>query len=383
MIQANTKRVSFGKRLLTAAASLVMLATCAVTAMPVHAANVAATGTTTEFKKYLILDEDANVPNVEFEYSIVAGASTDPQITAGIDAEKVTIGKATFAPGNDTYDSQQQGDNVTLGANQVYAKQTVTVNLTQVSFPKPGIYRYTISETDPKVSGVQYDGTTRTLDVYVGYVDGSETNLEVKGYALQAGEVVNPTDKSDGFTSQYNTKDLALTKTVTGNQGDRDKFFRFEVEIFNAVNGTKYTVALPGDAPTASDMEQGDQLADVNKSELIAANGNVTAIYYLKNGQTITIQGLTAETKYTITEDSYTASGYTTSYVLDSNGSVTANTTNEQTMGNDGHNVVFTNTKEGTVPTGLLLDVVPYIALVAIVAVGLVALVLSKKRRSR
>lgn len=373
MIQANAKRVSFGKRLLTAAASLVMLATCAVTAMPVHAATVA--GGTKTFNKYLIMDENANVPNVTFSYSVapgtpVDGNGTDPAIYAGIG--NPTIADVQFLAG----DSTQTG--TPAGEKQKYAVKEATIDLRGVSFTAPGIYRYTITETAGNSNGIVSQGDAiRTLDVYVTYTDDSATALEVSGYFLQD----DTATKSTGFYSLYNTKDLILSKTVTGDQGDRDKYFEFTVKITGAVAGTQYTVDLSGadETPTV-DSEQ-----KTNAATLTADNGTVQATYYLKHGQSIKVQGLTPATKYTIAETSYVADGYTTENTVDTVKSAEALTTGEQTMGDTGHTVVFTNDKDtgGVVPTGLLLDVAPYIALVAIVAVGLVALVLSKKRRSR
>lgn len=49
-----------------------------------------------------------------------------------------------------------------------------------------------------------------------------------------------------------------------------------------------------------------------------------------------------------------------------------------------GDNVVtFTNTKNGTVPTGILLETAPYLILGAVVVVGLVVLFATRRRRTR
>ena len=52
------------------------------------------------------------------------------------------------------------------------------------------------------------------------------------------------TTKDKGFTNEYATQDLTFSKTVTGNQGSREKYFQFTVKISNAVAGTKYDVDL-------------------------------------------------------------------------------------------------------------------------------------------
>ena len=47
------------------------------------------------------------------------------------------------------------------------------------------------------------------------------------------------TTKDKGFTNEYATQDLTFSKTVTGNQGSREKYSQFTVKISNAVAGTK------------------------------------------------------------------------------------------------------------------------------------------------
>lgn len=379
MTDARTTKIGFGKRLLTAAASLVMLATCAVTAMPAHAANVAAQGGITSFEQYLTMESDANVPNVTIGYTVAAGTATG-KVQAGINAENVTVGSAAFTP-EDTEDATDglptDTDAVTQGKK--YATKTVEVNFSAVNFGAPGIYRYTITRTDAGLpSGVSAVGTsTRTLDVYVSYKTGSETELEVAGYTLQDGTVVEPTDKSTGFTNSYATQNLTLAKEVTGNQGDRDKYFKFTVSISGATLGTVYTVDVTTDADAQPSV---DGETKTNPAELTATNGSVSADYYLKDGQSIVIEGLTSATHYTITEADYSTDGYTTT---NTDNTTDGKTTGDKTMGTSAHTVTFTNEKQGTVPTGILLDVAPYIVLVALVGVGLIALFATKKRRSR
>ena len=61
--------------------------------------------------------------------------------------------------------------------------------------------------------------------------------------------------------------------------------------------------------------------------------------------------------------------------------STTSLTSSAQTMTRDAATVAFTNTKGATIDTGVILDNAPYIALLAIVAIGGVALMLNKRRR--
>ena len=382
------KKTTLKTRLWALAATLLLL--ISLLAMPVSADNDAATGGEFTFNKYLVMEKNVVVPNVTFNFTITAATSTNPAVESGIG--KPTVGSAAFTSTysqEDIYESVQTvdgvADSLTLPEGKVYAKLPVTVDFSSISFPNPGVYRYTVTEEATNQDGITDDTTTRTLDVYVGYKDNSETELEVMGYVMYNGTITTTTGetKSNGFTNTYGTKNLTLTKNVEGNQGNRDKYFRFEVIIANAVAGTKYTVTVPSGL-TEGDLEGSDQLSDVNKTELVATGGSVTAVYYLKDGQSITIHGLTPATTYAISEASYAADGYTTKYKIDAGTDVEGNSFNEaQTMRTDNHTVTFTNSKSGTVPTGILLETAPYLILGAVVVAGLVVLFATRRRRTR
>ena len=393
------KKSTLKTRLWALAAPLLLLVS--LLALPVSAANtnVEATGGEFTFKKYLVMDENANVPNVSFSFSIAPGDAVDATgsgqaIYAGDDSHvtgspsfKSAANSVTFSPTDDTWASKQKDDTVTLESNQKYAKKTLTLDFTGVSFIAPGIYRWIITESraEPKPSGIDYDNSyERTLDVFVKYSDTNENQLEVSDYILYNSKKTDGNSdagsKDDGFTNTYTTYDLTLTKNVTGNQGDRDKYFKFTVNISNAVPGTVYSVVLPS---------EDNYTGNTQSSLTVDENGKVVdAIFYLKNDQSIVIQGLTKDTKYTITETSYSTDGYTTSNTVKVGDnevvtSDTPNTTGEKTM-REGDNVVtFTNDKQGTVPTGILLETAPYLILGAVVVAGLVVLFATRRRRSR
>lgn len=409
------KKNTLKTRLWALAATLLLL--ISLLAMPVSATNSAPTeNLTTTFDKYLVMDANANVPNVTFNFSIAAGdavnASDDNQkIYAGIgnpvigvESEgTVTAGGAVFTPDDTTTSGTPTNSDDTT---QKYATKEMTVDFSGISFTAPGIYRYIITETASTASGITNDAvSTRTLDVYVQYKNTAEsgqdpvysnTELEVSHYVLHEGledPAAQGEEKSDGFTNTYTTYDLTLAKTVTGNQGDRDKFFKFTVTISNAVPGTVYDVTIPTtDAPTQNDLEQGDSIDNVNLDKLTVGSaqapettGSVTATYYIKHNQSIVIQGLTSDTAYTITETDYSTDGYTTTFAIDSGSAVTSNATPSEnnTMNSSDHTVTFTNTKNGTVPTGILLETAPYLILGAVVVVGLVVLFATRRRRTR
>lgn len=375
------------ERVMALFAVAVMLMTC-LTATPAFAANVAPTSNlTTTFNKYLVMDENANVPPVTFTFTITPGspvaANPDqgtPAILAGIGTP--TVDEAAFTSADETTTGTPTDPSV---SESKYATKGVTVDFSDVSFTAPGIYRYIITEVSSSHDGIANDGTpTRTLDVVVRYKDGSDTELIVSDYILYKGTKTDSTDagtsgKDDGFTNKYATNDLTLEKQVTGNQGDRDKYFTFTVDIADAVAGTVYTV----DLSKAEASLSVNGIPQTNPQSLtVEASGKITGTFYLKHGQSIVIRGLTSNTKYTITEDDYASDGYSTSYVIDSAVPTDGYTTGLQTMDAD-HAATFTNNKDGVIPTGILLETGPYMIMGAVVVVGLVALVATRRRQAR
>ena len=420
------KKTTLKTRLWALAATLLLL--ISLLAMPVSAANIPAQGNAEfSFKKYLVFDINANVPNVTFTFTIAAGDAVDATddngnraIYSGTDATRTNqilpilkvdaddnaqSVNVTFAPGDTTGATAGKPGDATA-TDYKYATKSVTVDFTRVTYNAPGIYRYTITETESAAPGITDDSElVRTLDVYVQYRKGSEEILEVAGYALyegvpsidadyaekgHAGQAATDT-KSDGYVNEYTTYDLTLKKEVKGNQGDRDKYFAFTVNITKAVAGTVYTVDLP----------ETENHEDNSPDPLIVGEGgSVSATYYLKHGQSIVIQGLTADTHYTITEDGYSSDGYSsdgysTAYSVEVGGEKVVKSTNstgdrkmsidkpDGTAITDDNVVTFTNSKSGTVPTGILLETAPYLILGAVVVAGLVVLFATRRRRTR
>ena len=121
-------------------------------------------GGSTSFVKNLVVDSDANIPNVSFTYSIRRGTaipateSTIEILTS--DTGGGTIGTATFSnadtasalPGLPT---DADHSNPTTGKK--YVQKSVSITLPNTSFTKPGVYRYEISETNSNLPGVTYD----------------------------------------------------------------------------------------------------------------------------------------------------------------------------------------------------------------------------------
>ena len=385
---------------------------CFAMAIPAFAAGTNYTGMTgtadkfkTTFDKYLVMDADANVPNVEFSFSIEPGA----RIAAGSNTVAIlpgvmtpTVGKAMFTSTTGANPTLVTGDEVDFDSNtQKYAKQQVTVDFTGVQFTEPGIYRYVITENTCSVKGIVTDANPRYLDVYVEDASTSDAKLlTIAGYVIHTvadATVAAGTDKgadqtqsyvkSKGFTNKYITHDLTFSKAVTGNQASRDKYFAFTVKIEGALPNTTYNVNLIN-----ADAKSGKNAATIaenteknNKSSIITdASGNAEETFYLQHGQSIKIEGLTDGAVWTITEN---AEDYKASVSVNNGAATAANSatsdnadTEEVKEGITADTTVdFTNKREGVVPTGVLLAVAPFAILMLIGIAGVVFVTLKKK----
>lgn len=426
---------------------LAVLASCAVLAsmFPVtaNAANTytAVNGSTTAFDKYLVMDENANVPNVSFEYTVTAGTAQSFDagnqtiaVYAGPTPEKITF-KGDVVEDTVTNDQKfeiafAQGNATVLAANaavadyiknlddgEKYAKKTATLDFSAVEFDEPGIYRYIITETQGTAQAVTYDtDSTRVLDVYV--TDNAGT-LEVSAYILHAndgtvtfnnttygsdGNVISKKSaeddgldsKSQGFTNEYTSYDLTFSKAVTGNQGSKDKYFAFTLTIENAVPNTVYDISYADDENANTTDGNADVKISANPNSAttviteavtqpatikVGAEGTVTQVFYLQNGQSIAVRGLAKDTKYTVVDgkEDYTAA-YTTNDTNDTADEKTDTAANTTGIAQD-VTINFTNTRQGVIPTGVILSVAAPVVIGLAVLGGIVFLVIRNKKR--
>lgn len=155
---------------------------------------------------------------------------------------------------------------------------------------------------------------------------------------------------------------LTVTKTVTGKLGDTNKAFTFTI---TKADGTAVNIA-------SANIEISD--ADSTKVEW-KDNGQFT----LKDRASITFKNLPSG-EYKIVEDDYIGEKYETSYVVDSGTPVNGQEATV-TIGTDAKTLAFTNHCTLFPDTGVLLDTLPYIVILAVVAGGVALLMLRKHRK--
>lgn len=157
---------------------------------------------------------------------------------------------------------------------------------------------------------------------------------------------------------------LTVTKTVTGKLGDTNKAFTFTI---TKADGTAVNIA-------SANIEISD--ADSTKVEW-KDNGQFT----LKDRASITFKNLPSG-EYKIVEDDYIGEKYETSWQIGTDGKVyEKNRTATVTIGTTEQTVHFTNHRTLEPDLGVLLDTLPYIVILAVVAGGVALLMLRKRRK--
>lgn len=384
--------------------------TLGVLAVPAFAADfdygtdgAEATGGTVKLHKYLVVEKDTNNPAITFSYTLTPGTTVDPATTgklpvfAGIGSP--TVANVTFAAATATTPGAA-GDPIE-DATKWYTDQDITLDFSSVTFPKPGVYRYILTEANSNaqsIGGVLYDvdepdGTEqtriRTIDVYVEDPDDGTNELAITGYVSYMGTVSaapnqaydpaasTATDegyvwadeggtgisaKSDTYINQIKTNTMTAQKIIAGNQGDKESKWQIKVDFVTLPTGTnvKYAKVVDNGVPVANPT-----YADYTSG---------TAVTYGHQDKYKFI-GIPEGIAYTVTETDANKEGYTTTYA-----NPTYTFTNDGTV-EDKDNATVTNTREGTVPTGLFLNYKPFWIMGALALV--VAVVVLRTRANR
>ncbi|MGM9948265.1 DUF7601 domain-containing protein, partial [Floccifex sp.] len=258
-------------------------------------------------------------------------------------------------------------------ANKTGGVDTSINGTTTISFaPKqttlPGVYTYTLKETNSGATGVTYDTAEYTIEVQV--INADENN---PGNVVVSDVCVVKTVVENGQTSKVKTSadfknaysenaDLTLEKQVTGKGANINDKFEFTVNM-----------TLPAGYTGTNEFAVETTVADA-ANKVTFTNGTATYTANLADNDTLTIKNLPVGTTYTASEvnGSYSASLQNTkgnSGVQSKDG----NTTDSAVLIYDGTNYVkFTNNKNSSPITGVIVDNMPYIALLGASGAGLV-----------
>lgn len=309
----------------------------------------------------LTMDKYAVEPNADFKYTIAPAeaselTNTGMPATAGVEGA-VSLSLSSVNYSAEGLSSEDNADGVT---KTITAQ--MSVSLVTSRFAAPGIYRYKITQTPPELDGLNVVYKELFLDVYV---ENGNSGLVAKGCTLST--AAGSGSKISGFENKYVTHKLTITKVVAGNQGDKNKDFEFTVTIKGADGETyKYGTVKNG----------------VTTMNQTTTKSGATFTETLKHGESVIVYGLSSEDKFAVTEADYHGDGYKTSYKIgDGTNSTEGSSIAEEAIGAYDTTVIFTNTKDATVPTDVIRTVAPYVAIVAFAAV--MGVVFFRPRRNR
>lgn len=297
--------------------------------------------TVTLTKEYKLTNAGTTSPVEIFTFSVLTCTGVE---NAGVgvttdNAPVPTIGSATFEAG-------AAGD-ATKGT------QTITIKLPD--YNAVGIYTYTFTETDGGTAGVTYRSNPITLKVTV-----IEQGGKVRVAAVHTEEAGAPA-KSGTFDNTYSAGSLDVKKNVTGNMGDHEK---------------EFTVKVTFTAPTGDTVREAITYVDGTETKTIAAGegwtGSKEVEITLKHEETVTFTNIPYGVTYTVAENDYTSDGYDAAQYDNAEGTINVASVS----------TTITNNKGGTVDTGIAMDSMPYILLLAVAFVGLFVF-FSKKRMMR
>lgn len=164
--------------------------------------------------------------------------------------------------------------------------------------------------------------------------------------------------------------DLTVSKTVTGLLGDQHRAFTFQI-----VDKDNKPVVLSADNIVMST----EGLTEEDKAKVGLANNGTDGKFTLISGASITLKNLPSD-EYKVIEDN--VAGYDTSWKLGESGELHEKSA-EATVNVQGtaQTLAFTNHATLKPDTGVLLDTLPYIVILAVVAGGVALLMLRKRRK--
>ena len=178
-------------------------------------------------------------------------------------------------------------------------------------------------------------------------------------------------DGTVNFYAEYEpvSADLTISKTVTGMLGDQHKAFTFQI-----VDKDGKPVVL-----RESNIEKSvDNLTEEDQAKVCLVGNGTDGRFALVSGASITLKNLPSG-EYKVKEDAVT--GYETSWKLGDANAVDGVEAIVTVQG-AAQTIAFTNHATLKPDTGVLLDTLPYIVILAVVAGGGILLMLRKRRKN-
>ena len=293
-------------------------------------------------------------------------------------------------------------------ANQTTAYTgSFTVSPKQLGLEHPkgvGKYVYKITEQASTTSAVVTNEGTAYLVVTVAHAVNSDGSLDANNYVYYAGlyrdaELKSTkVDNAKAFVNTYGADEngstihkLTMSKTVHGSMANLQKDFTFNVTFSADTNNGKTNADYAGAVISDTDKKKITSGTLGNNNTLVMGT---TYTVTLGHGDSIEFNNLPEGIHYTLSEVDVNAQNQITVDGIAYNVTLTNNAKDADTdaktlnsgswtgaMAKIDDVAAFHNTNPSSPDMGVVLDNAPYIAMLAIVAIGGVALMLNKRRR--
>ena len=435
------KRFSMLKLMLTAVLAMIL---CFGMALPAFAGEdppTIPTPTEAAITKILQMPEGTVTPTITFTFTM-SPVSLNGDSTSGALASMPAAWTRTI--GYTSADDTDNITTPVAGAISIAKEVNIFGTAPPVLWDHAGVYVYKVTETGPgsfdahtgdfddiyTQSQAEYEITVYVKEgatpgtFVIEAVAASKTKTD-EGTAVPGGEKIDPTPGGDGdeyeysqmiFTNTYRQNNgvkepedpdevedgsvFDISKAVSGDFADASKYFAFDVKI---ANNSKFG-AYPGQTLMAYVLEESstgwevvtaiDNYATIEEDDFgmkyIQFTAGTALTINLKHGQKLAFIDLPVGAVVDVTEQA--AVSYEPAYSLTLGGgtpasdNASANTAlgfSGKYIGGAGANIAaFTNHYESTTPTGIIVDNLPYIILIAIALIAIVAYVAYRYRRN-
>lgn len=386
------KLKKFFAGVLAAAMMLTVGATAAFATAPANdsfAGAITLDSTLTLTKHYNVVKGKAPLEDFKFDVTYIGSNSVETNVTyPGVTIPRkeakfdtsITGATATGLPVGD-YSANFTISMSELGLNNLGGTGIFVYKIAEVNAGTPGVVYntdggalYMIVTVTHKTTGTNHEIVDGQYDYAVALRRASAEATVVQaltGTKVSAGDAFHNTYGADNAVNG-----VELKKTVHGSFGDLNKKFTFNVAFTKGADKNYGPITV--DNAAGYDIYKAENGEKGEKVEGTELEYGQTYIVTLKHDTKITFNNLPAGVTYTMTENGKDADSNTVEglYVVKGeqpNGTVVA--------GAEVAKVNIENTNEGQPDMGVVLDNAPYIAMLAIVAIGGVALMLNKRRR--
>lgn len=320
-------------------------------------------------------DLTCNIPNIQFTSTDLAGeAGTYTKLS-----DKITFGDLKEA-GKYEYTVKETASNPAVSTSSEHeklimsqAEYTMDVYVVEKTGGTFEIEKILVNKK------IDDEGKGATGKVDIGGNVGSNGFNFTNTYAQEAGTGTDPTNPGtdpDGYTKNGS---LNVSKTVLQNVKDTEA----------SIPSEKFNFTVKFDFPKGTDENTLGGVKDKNGNGVTIKNGETA--FQLGNGENMKFTGLPVGTKITVTEAAkanYKASAKVTLNGVAQTPDVAASKYNapltavdQQKLGQEKNTVDVTNRYNNVPTTGIIMNTLPYVLMIALCGAALFGFVAFKRRR--